>query len=361
VGFNRRFAPLVQEIQGHFAGRSHPLVMRYRINAGFIPAGHWVHDPTEGGGRIMGEVCPFVDCTVKKGKPDAEVLAPYDRVIWWTGQEEIYAGPDDAAELALEHWLDRGSCLLISSSDYVLVQMGVTDFMQQRLGVSSVTEDTGMASVTGQNTVFGGLGPYSLVNLNPDYRDSISPDGTAELAFSGDLGDAGVNKDGGWYRTSFLGFGIESTGTSAKPEILDAFLTWCDGLAGVDGDLDGVLNGADCVAGDANAWGSPSPITDLMLGKGAVGFSWSEPVSGSGSTYDVLRSEDPTEWYEATCVSAGGSPTTAPPDPENPEPGGIFYYLVGAASECGLSTLGNDIGGSPRYGTACDPETSWWE
>ena len=82
---------------------------------------------------------------------------------------------------------------------------------------------------------------------------------------------------------------------------------------------------------------------------------------GSGSTYDVLRSEDPTEWYGATCVSAGGAPTTALPDPEDPEPGEIFYYLVGAASECGLSTLGNDIGGSPRHGTACDPETSWWE
>jgi len=61
VGFNRRFAPLVQEMKQHFAGRSHPLTMQYRINAGFLPSDHWIHDPAEGGGRIMGEVCHFVD------------------------------------------------------------------------------------------------------------------------------------------------------------------------------------------------------------------------------------------------------------------------------------------------------------
>jgi len=61
VGFNRRFAPLVSEIKQHFAGRSSPLLMHYRINAGFLPRDHWVHDPVEGGGRILGEVCHFVD------------------------------------------------------------------------------------------------------------------------------------------------------------------------------------------------------------------------------------------------------------------------------------------------------------
>ncbi len=61
VGFNRRFAPLVKRIEEHFAGRSHPLMMSYRVNAGFIPHDHWVHDPIEGGGRILGEACHFVD------------------------------------------------------------------------------------------------------------------------------------------------------------------------------------------------------------------------------------------------------------------------------------------------------------
>jgi predicted dehydrogenase len=61
VGFNRRFAPLVEKLAAHFAGRAAPLVMHYRVNAGFLPSDHWVHDPVEGGGRLLGEGCHFVD------------------------------------------------------------------------------------------------------------------------------------------------------------------------------------------------------------------------------------------------------------------------------------------------------------
>jgi len=61
VGFNRRFSPLVAELAGFFAGRRAPLVMSYRINAGLVPADSWIHDPAVGGGRIVGEVCHFID------------------------------------------------------------------------------------------------------------------------------------------------------------------------------------------------------------------------------------------------------------------------------------------------------------
>ncbi len=61
VGFNRRFAPLAIETRDHFSSRSTPLAAQYRVNAGFVPPGHWVHDPLEGGGRVLGEVCHFVD------------------------------------------------------------------------------------------------------------------------------------------------------------------------------------------------------------------------------------------------------------------------------------------------------------
>ncbi len=57
VGFNRRFAPFsagVRQIPG-------PRVMRYRVNAGPLPKNHWANDPITGGGRILGEVCHFVD------------------------------------------------------------------------------------------------------------------------------------------------------------------------------------------------------------------------------------------------------------------------------------------------------------
>lgn len=61
VGFNRRFAPLAQRLQTFIAGRKEPLAAHYRINAGYIPLTHWLHDPEQGGGRIIGEGCHFVD------------------------------------------------------------------------------------------------------------------------------------------------------------------------------------------------------------------------------------------------------------------------------------------------------------
>jgi predicted dehydrogenase len=61
VGFNRRFAPLAQEVKKSLSGRRTPLVMSYRVNAGYIPHDSWVHDPEVGGGRLLGEVCHFID------------------------------------------------------------------------------------------------------------------------------------------------------------------------------------------------------------------------------------------------------------------------------------------------------------
>jgi predicted dehydrogenase/threonine dehydrogenase-like Zn-dependent dehydrogenase len=61
VGFNRRFSPLARSAREFFAGRQAPLSISYRVNAGRLPRSHWLQDPVEGGGRIVGEVCHFVD------------------------------------------------------------------------------------------------------------------------------------------------------------------------------------------------------------------------------------------------------------------------------------------------------------
>lgn len=61
VGFNRRFSPFIQETKKFFEHRTGPLMINYRVNAGYLPANHWVHDSNEGGGRIVGEICHFVD------------------------------------------------------------------------------------------------------------------------------------------------------------------------------------------------------------------------------------------------------------------------------------------------------------
>jgi predicted dehydrogenase/threonine dehydrogenase-like Zn-dependent dehydrogenase len=61
VGFNRRFAPFVQEIRHNLVRIEEPLMLHYRVNAGYIPPDHWTQDPTRGGGRLLGEVCHFID------------------------------------------------------------------------------------------------------------------------------------------------------------------------------------------------------------------------------------------------------------------------------------------------------------
>ena len=61
VGFNRRFAPMGVQMKQFLSEIHEPLSIHYRVNAGFIPADHWVNDPEQGGGRILGEVCHFVD------------------------------------------------------------------------------------------------------------------------------------------------------------------------------------------------------------------------------------------------------------------------------------------------------------
>lgn len=61
VGFNRRFSPHAVAAKEFFATRRNPLSISYRVNAGRIPLSHWIQDPLQGGRRIVGEVCHFID------------------------------------------------------------------------------------------------------------------------------------------------------------------------------------------------------------------------------------------------------------------------------------------------------------
>lgn len=60
VGFNRRFAPFTQSIRQFFSNRTEPMSVNLRVNAGFLPPNHWTQQE-EGGGRIVGEFCHFID------------------------------------------------------------------------------------------------------------------------------------------------------------------------------------------------------------------------------------------------------------------------------------------------------------
>lgn len=61
VGFNRRFAPMAVKMKAFLTQIQEPLALHYRVNAGFVSRDHWVNDSEQGGGRILGEVCHFVD------------------------------------------------------------------------------------------------------------------------------------------------------------------------------------------------------------------------------------------------------------------------------------------------------------
>jgi len=74
VGFNRRFAPMAVRMKESLKQSKEPLAVHYRVNAGPIAADHWVNDPEQGGGRLLGEVCHFVDfLTFLTGAPPVEV------------------------------------------------------------------------------------------------------------------------------------------------------------------------------------------------------------------------------------------------------------------------------------------------
>jgi predicted dehydrogenase/threonine dehydrogenase-like Zn-dependent dehydrogenase len=60
TGFNRRFSPFAARIAELIGKRSSPLVMSYRMNAGFLPRDHWTQGP-EGGGRNIGEASHIYD------------------------------------------------------------------------------------------------------------------------------------------------------------------------------------------------------------------------------------------------------------------------------------------------------------
>ena len=75
VGFNRRFAPHIRKVMEEFPGDL-PKAINYRVNAGHIPPEHWIQDKDVGGGRILGEVCHFVDLAMHlAGSPPRSLSA----------------------------------------------------------------------------------------------------------------------------------------------------------------------------------------------------------------------------------------------------------------------------------------------
>ena len=92
VGFNRRFAPTTRFLLEHVGHVSPPMMVNIRVNVGYIPPDAWVHDPEQGGGNIIGEVCHFVDLIqaltqavpvsvfARAARSESEAVVPEDNV-----------------------------------------------------------------------------------------------------------------------------------------------------------------------------------------------------------------------------------------------------------------------------------------
>ena len=64
VGFNRRFSKAAYFVRENIAEYGMPLILNFRINAGYIPKESWIQNEDIGGGRVIGEVCHFVDLMI---------------------------------------------------------------------------------------------------------------------------------------------------------------------------------------------------------------------------------------------------------------------------------------------------------
>ncbi len=60
VGFNRRYAPAIELLKSILEQRKSPMILQYRVNAGYVPSDHWLQTK-EGGGRNLGEACHMYD------------------------------------------------------------------------------------------------------------------------------------------------------------------------------------------------------------------------------------------------------------------------------------------------------------
>lgn len=87
VGFNRRFAPLAIRMKQLLDTVHEPKCMIAVINAGPVPPTHWTQDPEQGGGRIVGEACHFID--LMRFLADAPIKATHAVTIGRPGKDKV--------------------------------------------------------------------------------------------------------------------------------------------------------------------------------------------------------------------------------------------------------------------------------
>ncbi len=61
IGFNRRFSPHIEKMKQLLKSTVSPMSIVMTINAGAVSADNWLQNKDIGGGRVIGEVCHFID------------------------------------------------------------------------------------------------------------------------------------------------------------------------------------------------------------------------------------------------------------------------------------------------------------
>lgn len=256
-------------------------------------------------------------------EPDADTLAVYQTVIWFSGDEfGGAAGPGTAGEAALTAFLNSSNrCLLISSQDYHY-DKGVTPFMEEYLGVTSASDDVGQASVSGQGSIFAGLGPYALSYPFSDFSDVLVPGGSnVETAFQGNAGIAAVNKTGTTYQTAFFAFPFAALPTAtAREAVLQAFLDAC-----------------------APAGEPVAPVLSIAASNGDISLTWTDDPANE--SYVMHRSTLPFFVPGANTQLATLDAETATYVDEDAagDPSVNYFYIV-RAQRAGQSADSNEVG-----------------
>jgi polar amino acid transport system substrate-binding protein len=131
VGFNRRFAPICEDIKREFKNSGSPLVVNIRINAGYIPKDHWIQNPSIGAGRIIGEMCHFID--LMQFFTDSEPVRVYADCIR-TQNEKIK--PDDNIAVILRFSDGSiGNLTYVSNGDKALPKEQIEIFGAEKAAV----------------------------------------------------------------------------------------------------------------------------------------------------------------------------------------------------------------------------------
>jgi predicted dehydrogenase/threonine dehydrogenase-like Zn-dependent dehydrogenase len=144
VGFNRRYSPHIRLAKRLLTDRTGPKMMVYRANAGFIPLNHWVYDPVEGGGRIVGEACHFIDL-----------------LTYIAGSEiaSVYAVP--LTQAGAEYSSDNNLAMTIAFADGSVGQImyacnGTSDYPKERVEITCDRTAIGIDDY--RSTVVAGFG-----------------------------------------------------------------------------------------------------------------------------------------------------------------------------------------------------------